>query len=225
MAETSDDFPKFFRSGIEKFATAKEEFIEKFFDVLANEPILLKKAHLKDSISSKFSQEEKESIENLIELLLSIVQTTEDYDLPSLNVAKAVTAQIRSTFADEQAFSEDSYVLFERRLHSFLDVDEVLKVVVKSASLIYKEENVFNGMEVITDARPVMNLSGEKVAGLVISHTLRVLLYGDNRKPMYVSFDSSDLDLMIEKLQAAKTKESLLKEMLRQSSIQCASLD
>ena len=65
---------------------------------------------------------------------------------------------------------------------------------IKAQRLVYARERLYNDVEMITDARPVFSSNGETIVQFVITHSMSVTSFANNRlERMQFSLDNADV--------------------------------
>lgn len=92
----------------------------------------------------------------------------------------------------------------------------------KALHLHTGHERLLSKAKVFTDIRPIFGNGVDKPAAFVLSHTLRLTVYrGPTREAeeIYVSFDKTDLKMLLEVVGRARAKQESLEEFSRSSGI------
>ena len=90
--------------------------------------------------------------------------------------------------------------------------DNPVSITLKAQRLTYSRERLFYNAEIITDARPIFDSSGEKVIEFVVTHCLVITSVVDGRRQeRYYSIDHADLLILRKACDQALVKSRTLK--------------
>lgn len=93
--------------------------------------------------------------------------------------------------------------------------DNSVTTTFKAQRLTYLREKLFSSVEIVTDARPIFDASGEAVVEFVVTHSLVITSYANNRQEKnFYAVDNADLLSLRKACDRAFLKARALKDAL-----------
>ena len=95
------------------------------------------------------------------------------------------------------------------------DGDNAVSISFKAQKLTYLREKLFHELEIITDARPVFDLKGERILEMVVTHSLVITYWARTGfETIHLALDAADLFSVRKATDRAIIKAKTLKDAL-----------
>ena len=185
----------------------------KFEDV---EPTPLRPAQLRQVVSEALDVDD-EAAHCVVRFLLALYGLRRRRLLDASEVMEGLRYAVsKAGWGEEESKRWDS---IQKQLDRLLDIDQVWAVS-KALSLAYEYPNLYQSARIITDIRPVFDVSGEMVVGSVVSYTLQVH-YDDahGSHSLSVVMDQEDVDQLGESCERAKRKAGAAKGLMDKAEV------
>lgn len=168
--------------------------------------------HVAKTLKKPISESE-EILETLRELSVTHLMADVSVDQFAQDVVSAMARQrvVRPGF---------NRVAFEKRLVALLNVGPLI-VSSKAHNIKHEYEKVFGSARVLTDIRPVFGQTEADVAGVMVTHTLKLIYrveLGEYRE-IYIAMDNADLVSLRKVLDRADLKKKHLEEIIQKAAL------
>jgi len=145
---------------------------------------------------------------NSLENLKNIEQETGTAEIAFSSIADAVSPDLKQKLESVKDKIVDA-------LKSY-DPDNAVSISFKAQKLTYLREKLFHEAEIITEARPVFDSSGERILEMVITHSLVVTYWtrGAGFETIHLAIDAADVVSIRQSTDRAIIKANSLKSEL-----------
>ncbi len=155
----------------------------------------------------------------IFEVLSGLYRAAAELGRPMSDFVDEVTRALADTKRDELQPKDGDWSDIKARLLQFLTLDTTLGVASKVAHLRVQHENVFHGVQIFTDLRPVFEENAENtpVAGAIV-HQMKIVFHtGGETQEVFIALDAHDLRKLRSVVRRAEQKEQSLSRLMRGS--------
>ena len=167
------------------------------------DPAPLSPKHLRPAIKQAL-EGGTENLEVILRQLLGLYSLCRESNLNATKLVEGLHEALEkvqnSPEWDDSAKSK--WRALEPKLTKLLDIDNV-RIVVKALDLTYEYANLLQSARIVTDIRPIFTNDDKKIAGTIISHTLRIY-YGSSSKENHNLSITLDIDDVKDLLKSCK---------------------
>ncbi len=217
-----DSIPKAFQEGFAKLLQLKDKELQELCAALEKTAPRSNPSDLAEQISPKVKTIPKKDVESIISSVGSLVVFQNTTRLSVDEIVENVSRVIQEGKAANIKFDADNGDVFKKRLRKLLSTKSLLYSATV-ADLITEFENVFLSARIVTDIRPVSDVTtgdSPKVALIIHNLSIHHQKGGERHLDFFVAMDSEDLQTLKKELEAAQKQEVNLRSLLRQTKIE-----
>jgi hypothetical protein len=202
-----------FRPALDRIASLTEEQFEELYGVLGALKVHLKPDVIKKSVTSAASSSLPD-LPDLVQTLINLSITRFRAEMPLDDFVAGISRSLKLAADAEKRES------FEKRLKSLLNIN-ALVLSARAFDIQHEYEKVFRAARIITDIRPVLNLSGTEAMGAMIVHNLSVTYFEDGEyKEVVFALDDADISAIRKIIERAEIKSKTLEKLIEKSGIE-----
>lgn len=197
-----------YREEIEKVLELDYESFWALVSALKDAPLAIIPEKLAPKLASGTHAIPQSDLENILRTLFTLCTLRDQIGLSTSEVVEDVSRVV-------EAASDKDRELIKDRFTELLDLDSV-NIIAKSGSLMTNQERWMQGVQILTDIRPVFGAKTEDPPrAAVIAHTLKLSYFGDGEaKEFFIAIDANDLRDLSEQIERANSKAESLKSVL-----------
>ena len=153
----------------------------------------------------------------LLQALISLHSVRRGLEVSGEDFVELVTAALESgSEADWKAKHLDGWREGSPQLRALLDESHPSALLQKAVELTYAHQNVLQGVELITDIRPIFDEARSSVLATIVTHSLVVEYQQGSQRPERIHFalDDDDLATLKSLCERAEQKRSALRKTL-----------
>jgi predicted hydrocarbon binding protein len=138
--------------------------------------------------------------------------------------AKEVAEIIGETIgeANSKMFPPENLPRLKENLQKLLSIGSVIEVTAKAMDVMTDQSNIFCGVKILSDIRPVFKDSAEGLGldAAVVIHNLKLSYHNNgDHKEFFVAMNADDVRKMKEVMERAEKKNEYLKAFIQKSQI------
>lgn len=159
-----------------------------------------------------------EDIDDYVTLLCGLYPVMENFDKSSQQVA----GDIRETLKQIKRldFAPDEATQVGSRMEKLLGIGNAIAVTAKALDVTTEHQNVFCGVKIYSDIRPIFSPSANSVEGAVVLHSLNISYHqGRDHKEIYFALEDGELNELKTAIERAEKKAKLLRDAISKSGI------
>ncbi len=134
--------------------------------------------------------------EALLQALVGLHSLRRSWDVSAETLFDSITGSLEREASDDwKKKSLDAWRNLKPAIVETLSPDHPLGILEKSVYLTYAHQNTLQGMEIVTDVRPVFDTHGSRILRTMVTHLL-MLDYDDGSFPskrLHLALDSDDI--------------------------------
>lgn len=169
-------------------------------------------------LSEKVKTISEGDVDGLVTLLCGLYPAKENNN----KTASQIAADIKAAAVDEKPdiFPPDKAAILELRMIKLLSVDKAISITAKAFDVATEHQNIFCGVRIFSDIRPVFSSSAETVAAAVIVHTMNISYHqGREHKEIFVAMEKSEIADFKKAIERAEKKATALESIIRKSDV------
>jgi len=174
--------------------------------------------HLAKGLSEKTKAISSADIKYFVAMLCGLYSAKENNKKTAVEIAH----DIRETVEEEKpaSFPPDKIQSFESRMVKLLTVDKAIAVTAKAHDIVTNHANIFCGVKVLSDIRPIFSASADVVSAAVVVHALNISYHqAQEHKEFFVALDNADVSSLRAALERAEKKAKILASMIQKAGI------
>ncbi len=173
------------------------------------------------NLADKFADTTRVPKREAVDVVQTIVATYATRIGRQFSIEKFLEEFCESIQASELKPTKEEMVNFRKFLTEILNLKGNIEITSKAWDILLGNERNFIEAKIFTDLRPVFRENpAEPPAGAVIVHTLKIEYSKDNdRKEVFISLDSSDLQKLKKVVERAGIKEASLLSLVSQTKL------
>ena len=202
-----------FRPALDRIASFTEEQLQELHGVLSALKVHLKPDVVAESAASA-ANSSLPDLPDIVQTLVNLSITRFRADMPLDQFASGISKSLKSS---PDAAQRET---FEKRLKSLLTV-KALEMSARAFDIQHEYEKVFRAARIITDIRPVFNVSGTEALGAMIVHNLSVTYFEDGEyKEAVFALDDADISAIKKVIEKAEIKSGTLEQLIDKSGVE-----
>lgn len=213
--------PRRYEGGLVKVRDLSDGAMQELLSALQEAPSTINEASISAEVAAKVDTIARSDLEEIVPSLLSLYSLKDVSEFSISEVAERVTLGMEESGSKELRLNLEDRHAFRERLVELLSLDS-LNITVKAGNLLFQQEHSLQQARIVTDIRPVFEPNDPEAPpkGALVVHTLKISYYDDNElKDFFVSFDTSDVDTLLDQLGRANAKAKSLKAVLAAAKV------
>ncbi len=212
--------PDHHKSGLTKLVSLSDKSMEQLISAIED---VSPKFFAKDfaaEIATKVPDILLDDITEIVNVLVSLLHSSFQYEIPSDELAHDVVEAMAQTSIQELQLSTAKQDSFRQQLAKFFTIDPLL-VVSKAVTVLQSNENSFCSTRIVTDIRRVFGSNpGMAPKAAVIVHSLKLNYHHEGElKDFYIAMDTDDIKTLRDVLERADLKAESLKSIINNAGI------
>lgn len=205
--------PEPIRESLSQLAFLSEDQVTELLKALSTTAPAVYRRDVVTQITQKVESIPSDEIDNIVQALFGL-------SVGRLNSEVSISEFVQDVAGLFPEIEGETLELFKRRITNLLDVD-CLKIGAKAYELLFEHEHNFLDARVLTDVRPVFgDAPNDLPIGAMIVHTLKLnYVESDRPQTFYVALDERDIKRLVETLDRAKSKATVLKSVLVNTNV------
>ena len=220
MAKYELRIPKEYQQGLVKMIALTEDSFNELLEVIEHSPMLYAPQELTWQLVSKIKTIPQQDAISIIATLLSLYRVRADTELSPFEFTEDVLSAIKRGNFEGLDVTDANRNILKDRLSRILGFDSLYSSA-KAVNILIEHEHAFQDARILTDIRPVFGLEAKKgPIGAVIVNMLKISYREDRQyKEFFLSLYTSDLQVLIDVFERAKSKTESIESFLEGTSI------
>lgn len=218
--------PEPFREGLGYLISLDEAGFQELYNALHDAPPALYSSGYFDRLTPDGISVPGEQITEIIEALFSISMTYVASSISMDQFVEDVADALASGKTKNIELEPERRQQFVDRATALLKLD-VFRIGAKATNLLLEQQTRLDSARMFTDARPIFdNDVSSPPVGVVVFHTLQIeYREGAASKTFYVAMDTTDVQILIDVLERAKTKAETIKSSFAATELRLIEFD
>jgi hypothetical protein len=171
-----------------------------------------------DRLAAMVTSIPPEDMEEYVQLLCGLYPVMENHQKSAQKVASDIKETLKTI--ERFGFTPEEAALVASRMEKLLGIGKAIAVTAKALDVATEHQNVFCGVKIYSDIRPIFSPSADSIAGAVVVHNLNISYHqGRDHKEAYFALDNSELDDLKMVIERAEKKAKQLQAMITKCGI------
>ena len=105
-------------------------------------------------------------------------------------------------------------------MEKLLSVDRAIAITAKARAVAAEQHNVFCGVKIYSDIRPIFSAAADSIPGALVLHNLKIRYHqSGEQKEIYFALENSELNDLRMAVERAEKKAKQLRAVIAKSGI------